>query len=448
MKKKILTVTMLATILSTTLVPNTFADTEANSINVSKGVNVFMNGKKINLTDENGNPVEAFVYNGTTYLPARAISEANGKNVSWDSEEKNVYITGNDTSANSSDPTRAKLVSEDEKGYTFELNENVKRSHITYDNRYGIEISADLYTPKNMDSSKKYPAIVIAGPFGAVKEQCAGLYAQQLASYGYVTIAFDPSFCGESGGSTRNMASPEIFTEDYSAAVDYLGLLDYIDRNKIGAIGICGLSGMAVTAAGTDTRIKAVATASMYDMSRDMSKGHQDYYTDEQRQKIRDYLSQQRWKDAESGTTSLGSHEVSFDENNNPITAPMTVTNELPEGADAVTTSFFNYYVKRARNPRAVNFVTSWTATTPISFFNFPLMTNIKDVSPRPLMFIAGENAHSRYYSEDAYKNANEPKELVIVPNADHVDLYDNMDKIPFDKINTFFKDNLGVTNN
>ncbi|MDO4302057.1 MAG: alpha/beta hydrolase [Clostridia bacterium] len=332
-------------------------------------------------------------------------------------------------------------MSEDEKGYTFELNENVSRSHVTYDNRYGIEISADLYTPKNMESSQKYPAIVIAGPFGAVKEQSAGLYANQLASYGYVVIAFDPSFCGESGGETRNMASPEIFTEDYSAAVDYLGLLDYVDRDKIGAIGICGLSGMAVTAAGTDTRIKAVATASMYDMSRDMSKGHQDYYTDEQRQIIRDYLSEQRWRDAESGTKALGSHEVSFDDDNNPITAPMEITEELPEGADEVTTSFFNYYAKRARNSRAVNFVTSWVATTPISFFNFPLMSNIKDVSPRPLMFIAGENAHSRYYSEDAYEAADGPKELVIVPDADHVDLYDNMDKIPFDRINTFFQD-------
>ena len=283
----------------------------------------------------------------------------------------------------------------------------------------------------------------MAGPFGAVKEQAAGLYAQQFAAMGFVALAFDPSFGGESGGEVRNTASPDIFTEDYSAAVDYIGLLDYVDRDRIGAVGICGLSGMAITAAGTDTRIKAVATLSMYDMSRDMSRGHMDYYTEEQRMKIKQYLSEQRWRDAESGTYALGNHEIGFDEAGNPLTAAMEVPEELPEGADPAFAAFFQYYAKRARHPRAVNFVSSWTATMPVSFWNFPLMTNIKEVSPRPILLVAGENAHSRYYSEDAYAAAQEPKELVIVPGADHVDLYDNFEKIPFDKLEAFFTNNL-----
>lgn len=225
--------------------------------------------------------------------------------------------------------------------------------------------------------------------------------------------------------------------------MDCIGLLDYVDRDRIGAVGICGLSGMAITAAGTDTRIKAVATLSMYDMSRDMSRGHMDYYTKEQRMKIKQYLSEQRWRDAESGAYALGNHEIGFDEAGNPLTAAMEIPEELPEGADPVFAAFFQYYAKRARHPRAVNFVSSWTATMPVSFWNFPLMTNIKEVSPRPILLVAGENAHSRYYSEDAYTTAQEPKELVIVPGADHVDLYDNFDKIPFDKLEAFFKNNL-----
>ena len=181
----------------------------------------------------------------------------------------------------------------------FKIYTNIEMKKVRFKNRYGIEIAGDLYLPENY-TNQKNPAIVVSGPFGAVKEQASGLYAQEMATYGFVALAFDPSFTGESGGEIRNTSSPDIFTEDYSAAVDYLGLLDYVDRNRIGAIGICGLSGMAITAAGTDTRIKAVATLSMYDMSRDMSKGHQDYYTPEHIRKIRDYLSEQRWKDSDS----------------------------------------------------------------------------------------------------------------------------------------------------
>lgn len=324
----------------------------------------------------------------------------------------------------------------------FKIHSNIEMKEVRFKNRYGIEVAGHLYLPENYEG-KKNPAIVISWPFGAVKEQSSGLYAQQMATFVFVLLAFDPSFCGESGGETRNMPSPEIFTEDFSASVDYLGLQEFIDRERIGAIGICGLSGMAIIATGTDTRIKAVATVVIYDMSRSISKGYMDYYTQQQRLKIIIYLSEQRWKDAESGTLGLGPHEISVDENNKPITATMPIPDEPSEGMDPVLIALFNYYAKRARHQREINFVSSWTATTPIPFFNFQQITNIEDISPRPIMFIAGEKAHSRYYSEDAYKAALEPKELVIVPDADHVDLYDNFDKIPFDKLEKFFKDKL-----
>lgn len=184
-----------------------------------------------------------------------------------------------------------------------------------------------------------------------------------------------------------------------------------------------------------------MATLSMYDMSRDMSRGHMDYYTEEQRMKIKRYLSEQRWRDAERGIPTLGSHEIGFDEADNLLTAATEVPEELPEGADPAFAAFFRHYAKRTRYPRVVNFVSSWTATMPVSFWNFPLMTNIKEVFPRPILLVAGENAHSRYYSEDAYAAAQEPKELVIVPGADHVDRYDNFEKIPFDKLEAFFRE-------
>lgn len=330
--------------------------------------------------------------------------------------------------------------------YTFELNDQVNRKKVTFKNRYGIEITADLYTPKETGNSK-LAALVLSGPFGAVKEQSSGLYANEMAARGFITLAFDPSFTGESGGDVRNVASPDIFTEDFSAAVDYLGLLPSVDRDRIGVIGICGLGGMALTAAGSDSRIKAVATTSMYDMSRSMSRSHEDSYTREQRQKVIDDISQQRWIDAEKGTYALGYHEVPFDENGNIVKGERILPETLPQGADPVTTAFFNYYrTERGYHPRSINSNTMWTATTPMSFFSFPMMTNVDMISPRPVMLIAGENAHSRYYSEDVYKQAGEAKELVIVPNADHVDLYDQKDKIPFDRLETFFKENLNFT--
>lgn len=325
---------------------------------------------------------------------------------------------------------------------TFLKSGKVDQRKVTFKNRYGITLAADLYQPKNV--SGELPAIAISGPFGAVKEQSSGLYAQTMAENGFVTVAFDPSYTGESSGEPRNLASPDINTEDFSAAVDFLGLQANVDRNRIGAIGICGFSGMVLTAATSDSRIKAVATVSMYDMSRSMSRSYKDSYTLEQRHKVIDYLSQQRWADAKSGKPSLGYHEVPFDEHGNIVKGQRVLPGTLPADPNPVLASFFDYYrTARGFHPRGINSTTAWTATTPVSFFSFPMYANIEMISPRPVLLVAGENAHSRYYSEDVYTAASEPKTLLLVPNADHVDLYDQMDKIPFDKLTAFFDQHL-----
>jgi uncharacterized protein len=326
---------------------------------------------------------------------------------------------------------------------TFPQSSQVAHRKVSFRNRFGITLAADLYQPKARGAGK-LPALVLSGPFGAVKEQVSGLYAQTLAERGFVTLAFDPSFTGESGGTVRNVASAEFFTEDFSAAVDHVGLLTNVDRARIGAIGICGLSGMALTAASGDSRIKAVATASMYDMSRSMSRSYKDGYTREQRHKVIDYLSQQRWADAEKGTYALGYHEVPFDANGRIVKGTRVLPERLPADADPVLAAFFNYYrTPRGYHARSINSASAWTATTPMSFFEFPMAANIDMMAPRPIMLVHGANAHSRYYSEDVYKAAPGPKELVIVPDADHVDLYDNLNKIPFDRLEAFFKKNL-----
>ncbi|MDX8032092.1 alpha/beta hydrolase [Lentzea sp. BCCO 10_0856] len=327
-------------------------------------------------------------------------------------------------------------------GYTFALDKNVKRTSVRFKNRYGIQVAGDLYVPKN--ARGKLPALVVSGPFGAVKEQSSGLYANEFARRGYVALAFDPSFTGESGGAVRDVASPDTYTEDYSAAVDFLGLQKIVDRDRIGAQAICGLSGMALTAAAADSRIKAVATTSMYDMSRSMSRGHQDYYTREQRQKVVDHLSRQRWIDAENGTNARLSHEVPFDQNGNVAPTNRVLPKTLPPDADPITRIFFDYYrTERGFHPRSINSTTAWTATTPMSFFAFPLMTNIDMLAPRKALLVAGADAHSRYYSEDVQAMAPGTVDLVIVPGADHVDLYDRKDLIPFDRLDEFFTKNL-----
>jgi uncharacterized protein len=326
---------------------------------------------------------------------------------------------------------------------TFPPSRQLTHRKVTFKNRFGIILAADLYQPKAR-GVEKLPALVLSGPFGAVKEQVSGLYAQTLAERGFVTLAFDPSFTGESGGAVRNVASPEFFTEDFSAAVDYVGLLPNVDRHRIGAIGICGLSGMALTAASGDSRIKAVATASMYDMSRSISRSYKDSYTREQRHRVIEHLSQQRWVDAEKGTYALGYHELPFDRNGQIVKGTRVLPERLPADADPVLAAFFNYYrTPRSYHARSINSTTAWTATTPMSFFQFPMAANIDMIAPRPIMLVHGANAHSRYYSEDVYKAASNPKELVIVPDADHVDLYDDVKKIPFDRLEAFFKQSL-----
>lgn len=327
-------------------------------------------------------------------------------------------------------------------GHTFALDKNVKRTSVRFQNRYGIEVAADLYLPKN--AADKLPALVVSGPFGAVKEQSSGLYANEFARRGYVALAFDPSFTGESGGAVRDLASPDIYTEDYSAAVDFLGLHELVDRERIGAQAICGLSGIALTAAAADSRIKAVATASMYDMSRSMSRGHQDYYTRAQRQKVVDHLSRQRWIDAENGSPARLSHEVPFDRNGNVAPTNRVLPETLPADADPVLASFFDYYrTDRGYHPRSINSTIAWTATTPMSFFAFPLMTNLDMLAPRKALLVAGADAHSRYLSEDVHAQAPGTVDLLIVPGADHVDLYDRRDLIPFDRLDEFFTENL-----
>ncbi len=326
---------------------------------------------------------------------------------------------------------------------TFPQSSQVEHQKVQFRNRYGITVVGDLYMPKG--AKGKLPALVLSGPFGAVKEQSSGLHAQEMAKRGFVALAFDPSFTGESGGEVRDVASPDIFTEDFSAAVDYLGLQPFVDRERIGVLAICGLTGMGITAATADSRIKSVAVTAMYDMSRSMSKGYQDYYTPEQREKLVDHISQQRWKDAENGTFAPGWHELGFDDKGNVMTGPTLFPKEgkLPEGMPEFVYRFFDYYkTPRGYHPRSINSNGAWTATTPMAFFAFNLMDNL-DKYHRPLLLVTGDRAHSRYYSETVYEKANQPKELVVVKDADHVDLYDNREKIPFDRFGQFFNETL-----
>lgn len=314
--------------------------------------------------------------------------------------------------------------------YTFKLSDRVTRQKVTFKNRYGITLTGDLYIPKQSNTSV-FSALAISGPFGAVKEQSSGLYAQNMAERGFIALAFDPSYTGESGGELRNIASPDINTEDFSAAVDFLGLLKNVDRNRIGIIGICGFAGMGLNAAAVDKRIKAVAVTSMYNMSRVMANGYFDALTPEERAQTLEQLGQQRWNDAEKKTYAASSNNL-----------PGKLNGNEPQ----FVVDYFNYYkTPRGFHPRSINSNGAWTATNPLSFMNMPLLTYIKEISPRPVLIIAGEKAHSRYFSEDAYKAADEPKELMILPGAVHVDLYDKPDVIPFDKLERFFKENLKV---
>ncbi|WP_072166469.1 alpha/beta hydrolase [Erwinia sp. Leaf53] len=330
---------------------------------------------------------------------------------------------------------------------TFAGSEKVEHRKVSFQTRYGITLVGDLYLPKTRGDAK-LAAIALSGPFGAVKEQSSGLYAQTLAEQGFVTLAFDPSYTGESGGSPRNVASPDINTEDFSAAVDFLGLQKEVDRNRIGLLGICGWGGMALNAAAMDTRVKAVATSVMYDMSRAMGHGvgdGKDRYTTDDRRAVLGYLNQQRWKDAENGSPAAGSHDLYVDKDGRITAAERILPEVLPANPNPVLKEFFDYYrLPRGFHARSVNSNGAWTATMPLSFMNMPLLSYAKEITI-PTLIVTGENAHSRYFAEDAYKAVGSTKkQLVVVPGANHVDLYDNAaGKIPFTQFDQFFKTNL-----
>lgn len=321
-------------------------------------------------------------------------------------------------------PNLATRITNEEDHYIFELDETVERTKVYYKNRFGIEIAADLYMAKDADTTQKYPALIIGPPFGGVKEQGPGVYANQLAQRGFVVLAFDPAYHGYSGGQPRLAGSTSHYAEDFSAGVDYLGTRDYVDRNEIGAIGICGSGGFALAAAGMDTRIKAVATSVMYDIT-----GIMNQISGDERQQMLEANSIQRWEDFESDTPAT------------QIPYPEEPDETMPEGLDPVTEEFYSFYgMERGHHPNALG---NLTVASVADTMNFPSLTHISEISPRPILFIAGENAHSLAYSEEAYENAGEPKELYIVPGANHVDLYDQVDKIPFDKMEEFFNEAL-----
>lgn len=313
-----------------------------------------------------------------------------------------------------------------EDGYTFVLDPRVERTPVRYTNRYGIEIAADLYAPKELDRHARHAAVVIGPPHGGVKEQGPGVYANQLATAGFIALAFDPSYNGESGGKPRHVTSPEIFAEDFSAGVDHLGSLPYVDRNRIGALGICGSGGFALSAAQVDPRIKAVVTSAMYDISGVKRNGWENKGTDEERRQVLQDVAEQRWKDVDAGQPAL------------QPTFPSVFN---PEGLDPTTAEFHEYYVAdRGHHPRSIG---AFTITSEAAHINFGELRWLTDISPRPILLITGDVAHSRYFSEDVYAQAAEPKELVVVPGARHIDLYDDTDLIPVEKIVAFYSANL-----
>lgn len=297
---------------------------------------------------------------------------------------------------------------------------------VHFKNRYGITLAGDLYLPQEVNA--KLPAIAISGPFGAVKEQASGLYAREMAKRGFITLAFDPSYTGESGGEPRDVASPDINTEDFSAAVDFLSNHPKVDPEKIGIIGICGFGGMGLNAAAMDTRIKATVTSTMYDMSRVNANGYFDKMEAENRYVLRETLNKQRTEDFKNSTYAKGSG------------LPDKLNGDEPQ----FVKEYWEYYkTPRGFHPRSINSNGNWNMTSSLSFMNMPILAYSNEIKNAVLM-IHGENAHSKYFSIDAFKKLKgNNKELLIIEEANHVDLYDNLEKIPFDKIEKFFKENL-----
>ncbi len=310
----------------------------------------------------------------------------------------------------------------------FPKSESVNVEKIKFTNRFGITLIGDLYTPKNIEKDTKYPAIAISGPFGAVKEQASGMYAQTLAEKGFITLAFDPSYTGESSGTPRNVASPDINTEDFSAAVDFLSNQSNINPDRIGILGICGFGGFALNAAQIDTRIKAVVTSTMYDMTRVSAKGYNDSINEAARYELKQNLNKQRTEDYKKGTYAKAQG------------LPDKLTGDEPQ----FIKDYFGYYkTKRGFHKNSINSNGNWNTTSTLSLINLPILAYSEEIKT-PVLMVHGENAHSRYFSEDAFKKLKgDNKKLLIVKGANHVDLYDNLEKIPFNEIETFFKDNL-----
>lgn len=308
---------------------------------------------------------------------------------------------------------------------TFPRNTRVNHEKVTFTNRLGITLAADLYSPRDAREANPSRALVVGHPFGGVKEQSSGLYAQTMAERGFVAVAFDASYGGESGGTPHAIASPEAFIEDFSAAVDYLGMHPLVDRERIGVIGICGSGGFSLAAAEVDARMKAVATVTMYDMGRDRRQALGDTLSEEDRRQQVVAMGQQRWIEAEGG------------EKEYVMGTPETITADSPD----VAKEFYDYYrTPRGQHPRSTTEMSLTSNGALMQFFPFQ---SIQWISPRPILLVHGEIANSRYFSEDAYQRAAEPKELYIVPGAGHVDLYDQVDLIPWDKLTAFFTDNL-----
>ena len=320
-----------------------------------------------------------------------------------------------------------KLVLTQEWDKTFPQSDKVNHRKVTFHNRYGITLAADLYEPKN--AAEKLAAIAVCGPFGAVKEQAAGLYAQTMAERGFLTIAFDPSFTGESGGTPRYVASPDINTEDFCAAVDFLSVQDNVDPEKIGIIGICGWGGMAINAAAVDTRIKATVVSTMYDMTRVTANGYFDAEDSAaQRQEKRKALSAQRTEDYKNGSYALAGG----------------LPDNVPDDAPFFVKDYFDYYkTKRGYHARSLNSNGGWNTTSALSFLNMPILQYAGEIE-NAVLIIHGEKAHSCYFSKDAYKMLQgDNKELMLISNAVHTDLYDKTDIIPFDKMAEFFQKNM-----
>ena len=308
----------------------------------------------------------------------------------------------------------------------FPQSDKVHHMKVTFRNRYGIILAADMYIPRNAEG--KLPAIAVSGPFGAVKEQASGLYAQALAERGFLTIAFDPSYTGESDGEPRYVASPDINTEDFCAAVDFLSIRDDVDAERIGILGICGWGGMALNAAAIDTRIKATVTVTMYDMSRVNANGYFDSMNADARYELRKQLNAQRTEDARNGSYALAGG----------------VMDPLPVDAPQFLKDYHSYYkTERGYHKRSLNSNNGWNKTSSLSFINMPILSYSDEIRSAVLM-LHGEKAHSRYFSEDAFKKLKGGnKELLIIPDASHVDLYDNLNVIPFDRIERFFREYL-----